>query len=315
MLIRASIGTLAAVGIANVKVLAEPGVAYLLQYSEEGCLAECHFCSQSSKSRASKDLLSRVVWPVVELENVAPKLAEKFERTCVQSVIKPHFVEELHQIVKTLSHYGLKISLSTTPIPSSDLRTFKSEGVDFLGVGLDAATPEVARKVGKPYPYEAYLDFVEKAVEVFGRGRVVVHLVVGLGESIRDAVETIAKIHALGARVSLFAFTPVGGTPMERWPRPPLRYYRVLQIANYLLSNGAPTESIVDIDRVCVRSSVGEGLEVLRTLSMALLTSGCPSCNRPYYTESPRGELYNYPLAAQLPPVEELLRELSCDIS
>jgi biotin synthase-related radical SAM superfamily protein len=27
----------------------------------------------------------------------------------------------------------------------------------------------------------------------------------------------------------------------------------------------------------------------------AFETSGCPGCNRPYYNESPRGPLYNYP--------------------
>jgi len=36
-----------------------------------------------------------------------------------------------------------------------------------------------------------------------------------------------------------------------------------------------------------VRRLVGKGL--------AFRTSGCSSCNRPYYNESPGTELYNYP--------------------
>ncbi|HDI74230.1 MAG TPA: hypothetical protein ENF57_04430 [Candidatus Korarchaeota archaeon] len=27
----------------------------------------------------------------------------------------------------------------------------------------------------------------------------------------------------------------------------------------------------------------------------AFLTSGCPSCNRPFYNERPRGPIYNFP--------------------
>ncbi|MCX8185198.1 MAG: radical SAM protein [Sulfolobales archaeon] len=312
MLIRASIGTLAAVGRVDVKILVKPDIAYLLQYSERGCSAGCLFCTQSSKSETSKDFLSRVIWPVVELADIAPKLVEVFDRVCVQSVIKPYFVEELHQVVRTLSRHGLNLSLSTTPISSTDLEVFRSEGVDFLGVGLDAFTPEIAVRVGKPYPYEVYLNFVEKAVEVFGRGRVVVHLVAGLGESFREAVETMKKIYTLGARVSLFAFTPVGGTLMEKWPRPSMRYYRILQIVNYLLSSNTSVEKLVDLNRVCVKTYAGVDLE---ELSRALLTSGCPGCNRPYYTESPGRELYNYPSATLLPSVDEALRKLSCESS
>ncbi|MEM1622777.1 MAG: radical SAM protein [Sulfolobales archaeon] len=311
MLIRASIGTLAAIGEVDAKVTVRPGVAYLLQYSDSGCLGSCYFCSQSSRSAASKDFLSRVTWPVVSLEDVAPKLARVFSRACVQSVIKPGFIDELHEIVKTLFRHGLKVSLSTTPIPDEDLKLFKQEGVDYLGVGLDAATPSVAARVGKPYPYGMYLDFISKAVSIFGRGKVVIHLIVGIGETLREVAETIKRVYSAGAIVSLFAFTPVKGTPAESWPRPPLRYYRIVQIINYAVANGLPVEDLVDLDRMCVRENK---LDDLSEVSKALLTSGCPTCNRPYYTESPKGEPYNFPATDLLPPVKDILRKLSCDV-
>ncbi len=312
MLVRASLGTLAAIGEEDAKVLVRPGVAYLLQYCERGCLAGCLFCAQSTLSSASKDLLSRVVWPAVELERVAPRIAAVFERACVQSVVKPGFVEELHEIAKILSRYGLRVSLSTTPVADGDLALFKLEGVDYLGVGLDAPTPELAARINKPYPFEVYLDFVRRAVSVFGRGRVVVHLIAGLGESLRDIVETMKRVYEMGGMVSLFAFTPVKGTPMEGRPRPPLRYYRVVQLANFLVSRGLPVERFVDLDRGCVYA---DPLLELEGLPEALLTSGCPGCNRPYYTESPREEPYNYPSAALLPSTRELLLGLSCGTS
>ncbi|MEM2307325.1 MAG: radical SAM protein [Sulfolobales archaeon] len=312
MLIRASIGTLIAAGELDAKTLVRPGVAYLLQYSDGGCSGGCLFCAQSSRSVASKEFLSRVVWPAMSLEDIAPKIARVFRRACVQSIIKPNFVEELHEVVKTLSQYGLKVSLSTSPMPDEDLKLFKREGVDYLGIGLDAATPSVATKVNKPYPYSVYLDFIDRAISVFGRGKVVVHLIIGIGETLMDALETIKQVYSMGGRVSLFAFTPVKGTPAESWSRPSLRYYRMVQVINYMISNGLPVEELVDLNRVCVYV---DKLRGLGEISKALLTSGCPECNRPYYTESPREEPYNFPAADLLPIGQELLRKLSCDVS
>jgi biotin synthase len=51
-------------------------------------------------------------------------------------------------------------------------------------------------------------------------------------------------------------------------------------------------------------------LQVVRT-GEPFLTSGCPSCNRPYYNEKPSGPIYNYPRKIsqkELSEIESLLR-------
>jgi biotin synthase len=40
------------------------------------------------------------------------------------------------------------------------------------------------------------------------------------------------------------------------------------------------------------------------------LTSGCPSCNRPYYNEKPSGPIYNYPRGLSLEELEEIEKRL-----
>jgi biotin synthase len=40
------------------------------------------------------------------------------------------------------------------------------------------------------------------------------------------------------------------------------------------------------------------------------MTSGCPGCNRPYYTSSPRGQIYNYPSPLTKDQIEETIKEL-----
>ena len=53
----------------------------------------------------------------------------------------------------------------------------------------------------------------------------------------------------------------------------------------------------------------GELAEVAAT-GLPFMTSGCPSCNRPYYNEPARGPLYNYPFRPSERDVEVILAQL-----
>ncbi len=62
---------------------------------------------------------------------------------------------------------------------------------------------------------------MEEAVEVFGRGNVGVHFIVGLGETEREMVEAIQRAHDLGVPTHLFSFFPEEGSLLENRPQPP----------------------------------------------------------------------------------------------
>jgi len=279
--VRVSIGSLSELGIYKIYMLARPTTLYILQYFEKGCLASCRFCPQSSTNNADKSYVSRVPWLAVPLDVLIEKVKEKgrvFARVCIQSVLKPGFEEEILEIIYKIKNSGINLPISTalTPIDVDVLRQLKKIGVDHVGVGLDAATPEVFHKVGKPYSWERYMKFIDEAVEVFGKGNVVVHLIFGLGEKIEEFIQTMKLIYRKGCEVALFAFTPVRGTCLAGAPQPYVLDYRVAQIARFLLSKK-------------VRK-----IPEAEALLEALLTSGCPGCNRPFYNESPR-RMYNYP--------------------
>jgi len=291
MLVRASVGTLAVLGLRRIRMIARPTTAYLLQYSPRGCMASCSFCPQASgRSR----MLSRVEWPEVDLSTLAERLpGSDFRRICLQTVLKPRFWEEALEILAALRESGVEIpaSVATTPVPRRVLEEFRDLGVTHLGVGLDAATPELARAVGKPYPWSEYLRFVREGLRVFGRRRVVVHLIYGLGETEEEFAEALCFIYGEGAEVALFSFTPVRGTPMERRAWPDVSGYRRMQALRYLLSSGADPEEALELWR---EGRIEAPLE-------SMLTSGCPDCNRPFYNERPSGPIYNYPDPSLLP--------------
>ncbi|BCS93997.1 radical SAM protein [Metallosphaera javensis (ex Sakai et al. 2022)] len=260
------------------EVLLSAGTYYAIKkgirYSETayalmkgGCTNQCRFCSQSLHNNADKNYLSRVKWYNVSLDEVKDMLST-FKRFCLQTVVKPGFQEETLKIV---SEIKTRKSVTTVPISTEHLKLLKEKGVDYLGVGMDT-TEGNWENAGKPGKFSDYLDFVRRSLEVIGKGRVFVHLVYGLGENEEEFISLMKELYSMGAEVALFAFTPVKGTPMESRSSPRLEDYRRIQRIRFSLSHGFDGGNL------------------------SYLTSGCPSCDRPFYNEDPRGKLYNVPI-------------------
>jgi len=301
--VRASIGTLAVLGLADVKMAETPTTAYLLLYSPSGCSAGCAYCLQSSKlSRSSGgEKLGRITWLPVDLETIKRSWKRVFTRICLQTVIKPKFADETLKILEAIRSFEpeLPFSLATTPVPRVYLEEARELGVDSLGVGLDAATQLLFEEWSKPYSWDLYWRFIGEAVEVFGKGNVYIHLIAGLGESLRELAYAMKRIYGLGGRVALFNYTDVKGvSPVD------ISYYRLAQLARYLLEHGLDPDIYIDYERRMVKREVP-----LNSTVEAFYTSGCPSCNRPFYTESPHGPLYNIPSRRLLEAYYKKLRE------
>lgn len=295
MLIRASIGTLAKLGIINMRMTEEPTTAYLLQYGSNGCLAKCAFCSQSISSSSSKILLSRISWPSVDLMDLISRPVNKlFRRICVQTILKEKFVDELLEIVRIIrKRIRIPVSVATTPLSRDILIKLRDMGIDYVGTGLDTLSPRIFKAVRKPYSWLKYENFVKEAINIFGSRRVIVHFIAGLGERPEEAYKSIFKFHMMGARIALFAFTPIKGTPMENYEKPDTLYYRSLQVLIWLLSKGVNVSDSLVISNSHLKFK--EEALSLKGVENAFLTNGCPDCNRPFYNESPSGPYYNYP--------------------
>lgn len=318
VIVRASVGTLAVLGLTTLRMIEEPTTAYLLQYSSKGCMAGCAFCPQSIvNSGVSREMLSRITWPPIELDRLVEALRSRrgaFKRICFETVIKEGFAAELREVVGILAEIGLPISVAVTPIGKRFMEELHGMGVDCLGIGLDASTPEVFRAVGKPYTWRTYIRFISEAIEVFGEGNVYVHLIRGLGETEEDIIRLMDQLIGMGANIALFAFTPIKGTLMQGVKRPDICSYRRVQLARYLLLKGYRLSEIGVFygGRLLLHNDIiHDIIENPRKYYSALLTSGCPGCNRPFYNESPRGPYYNYPSTRMIERMEGVvLREL-----
>ncbi len=306
-------------GLVRIKMDAEPTTAYLMTYREGKCDANCSFCPQARGSRSRADLLSRVTWPTFPLRSVVFGIERGFlrgsiRRACVEALNYPGVLQDVIAIVEAIrSRVKVPISISCQPLDRKGLEELVKVGVDRVSIPLDAVTKDLFEKVkgslaGGPYSWEAHLFALREAVKAFGRGRVTTHLIVGLGETERDVLKAIQWCTDLGVNPGLFAFTPIPGTALEAHPQPPLESYRRVQVARYLIINEMIRFEDVGFDshgRVISFNVSREGLiGVIRT-GNPFLTSGCPSCNRPYYNERPGGPLYNYPRPLTKEEVEE----------
>jgi len=323
--VRVSIGTAAVLGLAKCRMSVPPTTAYLMTYVEGRCSANCAFCPQARESRSDPALLSRVDWPAYPLRSVLRALSTRrpFKRICLQALNYPGFAEEVAQILGRMKK-GTRAprSLCAPPLPRGSLLELLDLGVDRVCFALDAATPKVFDEVKGvevlgPYRWEEHWKALRSALEVFGRGRVTTHLIVGLGETEEEVLETIQRLWDLGVLPSLFAFTPIPGTKLAGHPRPSLPSYRRVQVGRYLIVEGLGRFEEMTFDERGVLRDFGVEREVLlRALENGdpFRTSGCPGCNRPFYNETPRGPIYNYPRPLTGDEVEEAISKLGVEL-
>lgn len=301
--IRVALGTGIMLGLWRGQLAAAPTAAHFLTYYEGRCNANCKFCPQARDSTADLSMLSRVVWPRQNLERVLRALTfngHKFRRICIQAVNYPNVVNDICELVTCMRETReLPISVACQPLTKSDIKRLADAGVERVSVALDAATPQIFEEVkgrGAVYSWDGHLRALREARSVFGT-RVTTHLIVGLGETEQEIIEAIQFCHDQGITVALFAFTPIVGTPLENRPRPNIKSYRKIQLAHYLITNDVSKAEKMRFESGCL-TDFGVSRDLLLEAIESgepFLTSGCPGCNRPFYNESPRGPIYNYP--------------------
>ena len=318
--VRVSVGTASVLGLLKYRLNVPPTTAYLMTYTEGSCLANCSFCAQARDHHADKDRLSRVEWPDYPLDRVmegfrAPAL-DVLERVCVQVINYPDFLDDTVSLVRLLrEETGLPVSVDTCPVDRESLVRLREAGAEMVSIPLDGATQKIFDEikgagVKGPYLWKKHMEALEATVEVFGEGNVGSNLIVGLGETEREAAELIQMLHDMKVKTVLFAFTPIAGTRLETLLPPEMGSYRRLQVARHLIVNGYATLGDLSFDMEGRITGYGLDLEPVLGDGVAFMTTGCPGCNRPFYNERPSGPFYNYPRSLTEDEIREELSSL-----
>jgi len=323
--IRVSIGSASVLGLKNsIKLKDLPTTCYLMTYKKGHCTANCGFCPQAKNSDSSTEKLSRITWPTFLLKDVVFRLKnlpddQQFQRVCIQTLNYPENYQDIFEIVKQIREvFKNPISVAIPPLAKDKLENLKKIGVTRVGIALDGATPEIFNKIkGKevkgPYIWEIHYQCLKDALDIFSKGFVSTHLIVGFGETHEEMLKRIQDLHELSITVSLFAFMPVEGTKFEKLKQPDILDFRKIQLGRYLIVNNIKSyrDFIFDDKGNLIKIDISnKELKELVKNSTPFMTSGCPGCNRPYYTSRPSGTIYNYPRTLNKKEIEKIIELL-----
>jgi biotin synthase-related radical SAM superfamily protein len=327
--IRVSVGTAIVLGLLEGKLGAEPTTAYLMTYKVGKCTANCGFCPQARSSRSKAELLSRVSWPAFPTSSVLKRIGNsaedgKIRRVCIQALNYAEVFTHLAALITAIKqHSAVPVSVSCQPLDSGNTRKLKEAGAERIGIAIDVANERLFNQIkgastNGPYTWESQFKQLREAVEIFGKGKVSTHLIIGLGETENDAVSLIQRCVDMDVLPALFAFTPIRGTALETKPQPLIESYRRIQLARYLIVNGCARSEDMHFDGVGNLTDYGVEKETLTWIvgtGKPFLTSGCPNCNRPFYNEKPSGPIYNYPRNMRQEEIAAIKRQLSLEPS
>jgi biotin synthase len=292
------------------------GINLLLSY-DRGCLSDCGYCGLARNRPGSYEDKSfiRVEWPLVETDELVRRLVrheDRLTRLCISMVTHGRAYPDTLDISSRIGRaVSTPLSLLVAPptLNPSRLRAFKDAGADMIGIGLDAVTEDLFRSLRSDVPkgglkWDQYWRIVDAARAVFGEWKVNCHTLVGLGETDLDLMTIFDRLLERQIFSYLFCFNPEPDSRMGSLPKTPLRRWRRIQLAKFLLEERGLALSAFDFadDGSLVRVRAPRALvdSVVRD-GYAFMTNGCPSsggepgCTRPMGSWRPTEDPRDFP--------------------
>ncbi|HHT9120124.1 MAG TPA: radical SAM protein [Candidatus Hypogeohydataceae bacterium YC41] len=318
---------------------ARPYCINLLLSYQEDCKASCAYCGLARTRLTGEDSFIRVEWPTFETMETIRRIVrykESIRRVCISTVFHPRAVEDTFLIsneivgatrrVAPTESSAIPLSVLITPVifGKTEMERLKAIGVDTVGIGLDAASRRVFRRIRAegvkgPLSWEVYLTTLKDASEVFGPGKVSCHIIVGIGETDKELSEIFFQVKALKAMIHLFSFYPEPHSLMARRRRPSLRRFRRMQLLCYLVEKDALIPESLEFDhKERLTALHAEEYALLQAINSGrpFLTGGCPdrqgniACNRPFGSYRPGEPFRDFPFQPTEQDIRRLKKEL-----
>ena len=136
------------------------------------------------------------------------------------------YISRCAAAIKDASGLPIQVQFEPPDEPAV-LEQVRAAGVDAVGIHIETFDPDVLGRVaaGKAKcGVEGYFRCWERAVEVFGRGRVSTYVILGMGERRELIEEGCRRAIALGVYPFVVPLRPVPGTLMADTPAPDAEY-------------------------------------------------------------------------------------------
>ncbi len=292
------------------------GINLLLSYAA-GCQSDCGYCGLArSRAGAYEDKsFIRVEWPLVETDELVERMArheDRLTRLCISMVTHGYAFRDTLDIARRIRRRvatPLSILVAPPTLDRERLAVLKEAGADMIGIGLDAVTEELFRAIRTDVPrgalhWERYWEIVEGARDLYGPWRVNCHTLVGLGESDRDLMGIFERLLERQVFSYLFCFNPEPDSRMAEHPKSPVRRWRRIQLAKFLLEERGLDPGAFAYDAAGALTGIAAPPDLVeRTVAegWAFMTNGCPGaggepgCTRPMGSWRPAEAPRDYP--------------------
>ncbi len=310
------------------------GINLLLNY-DEGCLSDCGYCglARSRQNVDYGDQFIRVEWPLVGTDELVDRMAERestLTRLCISMVTHGHAYADTCDITRRIAakvRTPLSILVAPPTLNRERLETFKSLGVDMIGIGLDAVTEQLFRSIRTDVPagglkWEKYWEVITDAREIFGPWKVNVHTLVGIGEADQDLIDLFVALRDRQIFSYLFCFNPEPDSRMADHPKSPLVRWRRMQLAKHLIETEGYDAGQFEFDAdggLINLDAPRTAVDAVVDAGVAFMTNGCPGesgepgCTRPYGSYRPAEPFRDFPFLPTPDDLIEIRQQLRLD--
>jgi len=162
---------------------------------ENRCIYSCLFCTEGNISIPEERLLD-FVRKALNSGNI--------KSVAITSGVYPSVeghINGIERFVKMIKTSYPDIPLGVEPVIKSDehISRLYSAGADEIKINVQTASKELFDVICGYMDYDKIFDFLQCAVDIFGRGKVMSNVIYGIGESDEDMVRTMERIADIGA--------------------------------------------------------------------------------------------------------------------
>lgn len=216
---------------------------------------QCRFCGIGVSLAAGSTIVKKTPEQLAEVSVAAKELDGAVDATLTTgSSTAPdrgaRYVARCGRAVKDASGLPVEIQFE----PPRDLaildEVYDMGGSDAVGIHVESFDPRVLAHVapGKARTgIETYFRTWERAVELWGSGRVSTYVILGMGEDPDLTVEACRRAVDIGVYPFIVPLRPVAGSLMEDWAPPPGAYSNRIywQVAAYMSRRGMSADDAV----------------------------------------------------------------------
>lgn len=312
------------------------GINLLLNY-ENGCLSDCSYCGLARTRPGAYEEKSfiRVEWPLVETDRLISRMKtheDKLTRLCISMVTHGSAYRDTLEITKKLTstlRTPLSILVAPPTLNTEKLQQFKDNGVDMIGVGLDAITEETFRQHRTNVPngslrWDNYWNIINESRRIFGPWKVNIHTVVGLGEADKDLIDMFVYLKEHQILPYLFSFNPEPDSRMAFSEKASITRWRRIQLVKHLIEKYEfPADAVSYDDQGMIRKMEIRGQSIAKAIEdldagIPFMTNGCPSeggeeagCSRPYGSYRPSESFRDFPFQPEIDDMQLIRTELA----